>query len=186
MSINHKGTQTIETMRLILRRFQLKDAKDMFDNWASDPLVCRYLSWGPHRELEDSRKRIVNWINNYGNENFYLWAIELKSDHTLIGSISLEISNEIDQSCEVGYCIGKSYWNRGIMTEALRAVMHYLFFEVGYIRIQAKHDVLNTASGKVMQKAGMHFAKTEYHVGTRRDGSRYDCDVYEKNITDEG
>lgn len=157
----------------------------MFHNWAGDPVVCRYLSWGPHREVEDSRKRIVTWINNYGNDNFYVWAIELKNTNVLIGSISLEISNEVDSSCEVGYCIGKAYWNLGIMTEALRAVMHYLFFEVGYLHIQAKHDVLNKASGKVMQKAGMYYLKTEYHVGTRRDGSRYDCDVYIKDITDE-
>lgn len=185
MSIDHKGTQTIETMRLLLRRFKLEDAEDMFNNWAGDPFVCKYLSWGPHRDPSESRKRIINWINNYENNNFYMWAIELKSGNVLIGSISLEIANELDASCEVGYCIGRQYWNRGIMTEALRAIMHYLFYEVGYVRIQAKHDVLNTASGKVMQKAGMHFVKTQFHAGTRRDGSRYDCDVYEKNITDE-
>lgn len=185
MSLDHKGTQTIETARLILRRFRLEDAEDMFNNWAGDPVVCRYLSWGPHREVEDSRKRILNWVNNYGNNNFYVWAITIKSKNICIGSISLEISNDIGSSCEVGYCVGTDYWNRGIMTEALRAVMHYLFYEVGYQHIQAKHDVLNKASGKVMEKAGMHYLKTEYHVGNRRDGSRYDCDVYIKDLAED-
>ncbi len=185
MSINHKGTQSIETSRLILRRFRVEDAEYMFHNWAGDPFVCKYLSWGPHKSVDESQKRILNWVNNYENENCYVWVIELKSKNIPIGSISVEIANDSVGSCEVGYCIGKLYWNRGIMTEALRTIMHYLFYEVGYQLIQAKHDVLNTASGKVMQKAGMQFLKIEYHVGIRRNGSRYDCAVYQKQITDD-
>ncbi len=185
MGLNHKGTQQIETIRLILRKFRAEDAEDMYRNWAGDPLVCRYLSWGPHREVDDSLRRIINWVGSYGKSNFYEWVVELKGLNKAIGSISVEFSNEGDESCEVGYCIGAAYWNRGIMTEALRAVMHFLFYEVGYRRIQAKHDVLNKASGKVMMKAGMQFLKTEYRVGTRRDGSQYDCAVYVKYREDE-
>lgn len=185
MSIQHIGTNTIETVRLILRRFRLEDAEDMYRNWAGDPEVCRYLSWGPHRSMEDSLKRIISWVNNYEHDNSYVWAIELKGKDMAIGSISMELSNDTSKSCEVGYCIGRPYWSRGIMTEALRAVLHYLFYEVGYQMIQAKHDVLNIASGKVMQKAGMQFVKYEYHVGVRKDGSFYDCAVYAKNITDD-
>lgn len=180
MSIVHKGTVTIETVRLVLRRFEVEDAKDMYNNWAGDPEVCKFLSWGPHRDMEASRLRIVNWVRNYGSKNFYQWAIELKQKQMPIGSISVEITNDGSFTCEVGYCVGKAYWNKGIMTEALRAVMHFLFYEVGYQVILAKHDTLNTASGKVMQKAGMSFYRTEYNVGVRRDGSYYDCAVYRK------
>jgi ribosomal-protein-alanine N-acetyltransferase len=157
----------------------------MYHNWAGDPEVCKYLSWGPHKDAEVSRKRIINWINNYEYMNSYVWAIELKNKEMAIGSISVELSNDTALSCEVGYCIGRAYWGRGIMTEALIAIMHYLFYEVGYELIQAKHDVLNVASGKVMQKAGMQFSKTEYRVGVRRDGTYYDCAVYIKHRTDE-
>ncbi len=185
MLIRHQGTKTIETMRLILRRFQPEDAEDMFHNWASDPEVCKFLLWGPHLSVEDSRRRIMQLVNNYETNRSYVWAIVPKQKNMPVGSISVEISNESTLSCEIGYCIGKEYWSRGIMTEALRVVMHYLFYEVGYQRILAKHDVLNVASGRVMQKAGMHFVKFEYHVGIRRDGSYFDCAVYAKNITDE-
>lgn len=181
----HRGTQSIETVRLLLRRFRIEDAEDMFHNWANDPEVCRFLLWGPHMNIEASRRRIKQWIDQYEFGTSYVWAITLKDKDVTIGSISVEISSDIDMSCEVGYCIGKAYWGRGIMTEALRAVLHYLFYEVGYRRIFAKHDTLNVASGKVMQKAGMHFIKYEYHVGLRRDGSFYDCAVFERNITDE-
>lgn len=183
--IRHKGTNSIETIRLLLRRFEERDAKDMFKNWAGDPLVCKYLSWGPHKDMLVSLSRIKDWRNRYHYDQTYIWAIYLKRRKEAIGSISVEISNDKEQSCEVGYCIGKAYWKEGIMTEALRAVMHYLFYEVGYRQIKAKHDVLNIASGKVMQKVGMRFDKIEYKAGIRRDGSYYDCAVYSKNITDE-
>jgi len=57
--------------------------------------------------------------------------------------------------CEVGYCIGFDFWNKGIVSEALRAVMDFLFNEVGMHKITAKHDTENPASGKVMSKCGM-------------------------------
>jgi ribosomal-protein-alanine N-acetyltransferase len=60
-----------------------------------------------------------------------------------------------------------------------------LFYEIGYQYIQAKHDVDNIASGRVMQKAGMRFIKIQYHAGVRRDGTLYDCAVYGKRITDD-
>ena len=56
---------------------------------------------------------------------------------------------------ELGYCIGKRWWGRGLMTEAVRAVVGYLFAEVGVRRVCAQHDTENPASGAVMRKAGM-------------------------------
>lgn len=185
MAIRHMGTQTIETIRLTLRRFQVEDYTDMFHNWAGDPEVCRFLSWGPHKDPDDSLKRIIAWVNNYKLNSTYVWGIELKGKAMVIGSISVEFSNQTSATCEIGYCIGRQYWNRGIMTEALRAVMHFLFYEVGYRTIIAKHDTMNMASGLVMQKAGMHLVKIEYRAGVRRDGSFYDCAVYAKNVSDE-
>ena len=185
MLIHHQGTQSVETIRLLLRRFRTEDAEDMFHNWAKDPEVCKYLLWGPHKDVEESRRRIKQWTLQYEMGSSYVWAITLKDRNVAIGSISVEISNASTRSCEVGYCIAKAYWGRGIMTEALRAVLHYLFYEVGYQRIFAKHDTQNLASGRVMQKAGMHFAGYEYQVGHRRDGTYYDLAVYEKYIMDE-
>lgn len=182
MSINHKGTVTIETLRLILRRFDEQDAGDMFRNWAGDAEVCRFLSWGPHTSADASLKRIRYWCTRYQWNNSYVWALEAKGKGCVIGSISVEIADDIGEGCEVGYCLSKEYWNRGVMTEALQAVLHFLFYEVGYRRIQAKHDILNVASGRVMQKAGMQYEKTEYKAGIRKDGTYYDLDVYVKYI----
>lgn len=183
--VQHKGTNSIETLRIVLQRFKEEDAEDMFYNWASDPVVCEFLSWGPHSNISVSKKRIKDWLMNYEYEETYNWAIYLKNSKEVIGSISVEVFDDNAESCEVGYCLSRKHWNYGLMTEALRAVMHYLFFEIGYQRIQAKHDILNPASGRVMQKAGMQFEGILYHVSKRRDGSLCDVAVYSKKITDE-
>lgn len=182
--IKHKGTVTIETTRLILRRFRPEDAYDMFTNWASDPEVVKYLPWGPHDNIIVTQRRIKTWTDSYSFDNTYNWAICLKRTSHVIGSVSAEILNDPGKACEVGYCIGKDFWGQGIMTEALRAVMHFLFYEVGYERITARHDIFNTASGRVMQKAGMRLDKIMYHVSMRRDKTFCDVAIYVKDIGD--
>ena len=148
------GTQRIETERLILRRFTLEDAPAMYERWANDPEVTRYLTWQPHRSVEDSRAILSEWVARYGEGDYYNWAIELKGVG-VIGSIGVVSQEEQTQSAEIGYCIGRAYWGRGIMPEALRAVLDYLFDEAHFRRVSAKHDIENTNSGRVMEKAGM-------------------------------
>lgn len=133
--MNHIGTNSIETIRLILRRFRPEDAYDMYNNWASDKDTLKFVSWGPHTDINVTYRRILSWVESYKQPNIYYWAIYLKSDKQVIGSISVEISNDRDESCEIGYCIGRKYWGREIVLEALRAVMHYLFYEVDIGRL---------------------------------------------------
>ena len=182
--MRHIGTQTIETERLILRRFDLLDAYDMFKNWASDPEVCKFLAWPPYIYERDVQNKVKEWVTAYDDINFYNWGIVLKEINEVIGSIGVVASIDHILQCEVGYCIGKEFWGQGIMTEAHSAVMDYLFFKVGYHRIQARHDVFNVASGIVMQKTGMQFEGIMRHANIRRDGSFCDYAVYAKLSTD--
>lgn len=156
----------------------------MYHNWASDIDTLRYLPWGPHSDVNVTHRRILSWVENYNQPNVYNWAIYLKANRQVIGSISVEMSNDKEKSCEVGYCIGRSFWGRELVPEAFRAIMHYLFFEVGYRMIFAKYDVLNTASGRVMQKVGMYYKGTIKDAGRRRDGSIYDVVIYVKRKND--
>ena len=66
----HKGTVRLETDRLILRRFTLDDAPAMFNNWANDPEVTKYLSWEPHADLEVTREILRTWVNSYDYKNY--------------------------------------------------------------------------------------------------------------------
>ena len=106
--MRHTGTQTIATERLTLRRFTIEDAENMYYNWASDPEVTRYLTWQPHKSVEETAEILQQWEAGYSKNEFYQWAIELNDIEQPIGSISVVSLNEDVQSAELGYCIGKS------------------------------------------------------------------------------
>ena len=88
--MKHCGTKQIETKRLILRRFRSGDEIAMYENWASDPEVTKYLTWPTHTNTEVSKMVLEDWINSYEKEDYYQWAIVPKdNNNTPIGSISI-------------------------------------------------------------------------------------------------
>jgi ribosomal-protein-alanine N-acetyltransferase len=168
--MQHLGTVTLETPRLILRRFTLDDAADMFENWASDDEVTRFLSWPTHTSVEVSKKVAAQWVEEYKSEKYYQWCIELKETGRAIGSIAVvDIKDKVD-AVEIGYVIGKAYWHQGIMSEAFAAVIDYLFNKVGLNRIEARHDPHNPNSGKVMLKCGLKYEGTMIQASRNNTG----------------
>lgn len=170
----HKGTQTIETPRLILRRALPEDARPMFDNWASDPEVTKFLTWATYETVETADSVLAMWIGEYEKPDFYQWMIVLKEIDQPIGSISVVEQNEKVCSAEIGYCIGRSWWHKGYTSEALAAVIDFLFSEVGMNRIEARHDTHNPHSGEVMKKCGMVYEGTSRASGCNNQGI---CDI---------
>ena len=165
--LHHKGTVTIETDRLILRRFTMEDVEPMFLGWATDPEVCKHMTWPPHENMEVTRELLERWTGSYGAADYYNWAIVLKENGPKpIGNISTAHVKESTLCATMGYCMSRAHWRKGIMAEALTALIAFLFDEVGFNRIEADHDIENPASGRVMQKAGMTFE------GTARQGGR--------------
>lgn len=158
--MEHLGTKRIETERLILRPFTKEDAQTMYDNWASDPEVTKYLTWPAYTSVDTAHEILSIWTQEYEKKDFYQWAIELKEIGQPIGSISVVEQNEKAKVAHIGYCIGKDWWHCGIMSETLKAVMNYLFDEVGFNRLESRHDTNNPNSGKVMAKCGMKFECT--------------------------
>lgn len=156
----HKGTKRIETERLILRRFTKDDATAMFRNWESDPRVTEFLRWKTASDVSEAEAVLSDWIRGYGSPDFYQWAIVLKELGEPIGSISVVGKNERLDSVHIGYCIGSQWWNTGITTEAFRAIIPFLFDEVGANRIESQHDPSNPGSGRVMQKCGLRYEGT--------------------------
>ena len=155
--MKHFGTKEIETRNLFLRRFQLDDAEKIFRNWTNDDEVTTYLMWPTHKDINVTIGVLNNWIQNYKNDNFYLWAIVLKEIKEPIGSISIVKQLDEIKMVHFGYCIGKKWWNKGITSEALKALIKFFFEEVGVNRIESRYDLRNPNSGKVMQKCGMKY-----------------------------
>lgn len=153
--MQNQGTKTLETDRLILRRFRGSDAGEMFRNWASDPRVTEFLTWAPHPSVEATKALLEDWIERYADLSYYNWVIELKESKEAVGNISVIKLDERIEAANIGYCMGTTWWGQGIMPEALKAVIAFLFGEVGLNRVAAYHDSNNPKSGRVMVKAGM-------------------------------
>lgn len=176
--MNHIGTKKIETERLILRRFELSDAKEMFDNYTSHEKVTAYLTWKPHKSVEDTKKYLTEVVlPAYQKLDCYRWAIVLKENGQVIGVIDASLSVDKNKKAQLGWVIGDKYWGRGIMPEAGKAVLQYLF-NIGYERIEAIHFVDNKKSGRVMQKIGMKHEGTlrKFHIDA--NGKLIDCEMY--------
>jgi ribosomal-protein-alanine N-acetyltransferase len=159
--MEHLGTKQLETQRLILRRFELSDAQAMFRNWASDDEVTKFLMWPTHKDVSISGKILKEWVAQYDDPKFYQWAITLKPNAgEPIGCISVVDKDDRLEMVQIGYCIGRKWWNQGITTEALAELVRFFFEEVGVNRIESRHDPNNPGSGKVMLKCGLIYEGT--------------------------
>ncbi len=175
--MNHKGTVTLETERLILRQFVKSDAEAMFRNWVNDAEVTKYLTWQPHGSIDVTRKISISDISKYEDLSRYQWAVVSKSLNEPIGGINVV---KIDETCncfEIAYRIGKAWWHQGFASEALSSVIKFLFEQVGANRIAAAHDTRNPNSGKVMLKCGMSYEGTLRQSGYNNQGV-YDAACY--------
>lgn len=169
--MKHLGTVTLETDRLILRKTIDSDCEPMFNNWANDERVTKYLTWQPYestQQLRDSYHKYL--IENADNKDFYDWKIVLKETNEPIGSIGVVKIHEDIIAAEIGYCIGYDYWHKGIMTEAFTRVIKFLFEEAGFSRIFAHHDINNPHSGDVMKKCGLKYEGTFRQGGKNNRG----------------
>ena len=169
--MNHIGTKDIETERLVLRPFTLEDVQPMFDNWASDPEVNKYLTWPTHGSVTITEIVMKDWVDGYENPDRYNWAITLKEKgDEPIGNISAVHVDDHTESVEIGYCMGRAWWGKSVMAEALKAVIDFFMAEVGANRIYARHDTANPNSGRVMKKAGMTFEGVLRQSGRNNQG----------------
>lgn len=162
--MTHKGTAILETPRLILRRFVSDDAAPMFENCWSDPEVWKWTNYALMRCMADVRDKAQMftdaWLGAYARPNRYSWAIELRATGEVIGRMFGMHPDDRLHQVELAYELGRAWWNQGLMTEAVQAVIAFFFEEVGMNRIHAYHADANPASGCVMRKAGMRYEAT--------------------------
>lgn len=177
--LTHKGSVPIHCQRIILQPFKVSDAFFMFRNWANDPDVTRYMTWFPHENMQVTESVISSWVSDYSKPNFYQWAILLRQIDEPIGSIGVVEMDEDAKSCELGYCIGKPFWHQGYTSEAVSHVIKFLFEQVKFEKITARHDVRNPNSGAVMMKCGMKYVTTRINIGQTKEGEPLSCAYYE-------
>jgi len=147
----------LHTDRLLLRPVTLHDAEAVY-SYASDPRVTRFMIWETHRSVEDARAFLREVLRAY-EEGGLSWGIVHRADDRFVGTCGLEVVREHARA-ELGYVLHRGYWGRGLMPEAVRAVIRHGFEREGMERIQARCAVENAASARVMEKAGMSYEGT--------------------------
>ena len=146
------NTPTLETERLILRKFTERDIEALF-LILKDEEVNKFLPWYPVKDLEETKKFFEErYVTKYVQPQGYAYAICLKIDNIPIGYVKVDMEDHHD----FGYGLRKEFWHRGIVTEAGKAVVEQVKKdELPYIT--ATHDRNNPRSGNVMQKVGMTY-----------------------------
>ena len=157
------GDVTIETERLILREFR-RDDREKVHEYAVDPEVYHYMPWGPNTEDETSAfiERAIASRHRDPRLHFEL-AVTLRETGRLIGGAGIRAADECFRTADMGYCLRRDAWGRGLATEAAAGLIEFGFKQLGVHRIWATCDTGNVRSAHVLEKAGM---KLE---GTMRD-----------------
>lgn len=154
----------IETDRLILRAWQESDADDFFE-YASVDGVGEMAGWKHHETIEDSRKILCRFISDKNQ-----FAIVLKDTGKVIGSLGLHYSWANDDekyknlsTKEIGYVLSKAHWGKGLMPEAVKAVICFCFNECGIAALTCGHFSVNAQSKRVIEKCGFLFVGSSDH-----------------------
>ncbi len=148
-------SKTIETERLLLRKYNEDDFKMLFENYVGDEYVPKYCTWKVCKTQEEANTLLGKWYNGYENPEKLMWMIVEKTSGQGIGIIRVTHIWKEENKCEIGYSMGSKWWNKGYMTETVIALIKYLIKEIGFQTIVA--DVLsedNIGSRRVLEKAG--------------------------------
>ena len=146
------------TRRLVLRRWNQKDAEDLY-RYACDPDVGPIAGWPPHKNPDESRAVIRDVLN--GREAY---AICLKEDGRAIGAIELKLNGHTDltdrdDECEMGYWLGKPFWGRGIVPEAVTEMLRRAFEDIGMQKVWVGYYEGNSKSKRVQEKCRFRFQR---------------------------
>lgn len=166
-----------ETERLIVRKPELTDANDIFNNYTQDREVTKYLGWKPHTDIKQTEGWLKHCISSWDenkNISFIIWH---KNSKQAIGMIDLRID---DFKVDFGYVLAKDYWGSGLMLEACDPIIQNLSSRINIHRIQAIHDIENSASGRVMEKLGLEYEGVvkKYSLHPNISEIPRDCKLY--------
>ncbi len=148
-----KPPETLNTSRLLLRLPITDDAETIFQKYAQDVEVTKFLTWHPHQKVEESREFVNRCEHCWEDGTAYPWVITRKEDNELLGMIEMRIDGF---SADIGYVIAREYWGNGFAPEAVGVIIDWALKQDGIHRVWAVCDVDNVASARVMEKVGMH------------------------------
>ena len=161
----------------MLERVKYEDAEEIFYSYASKPEATKYLAFPTHQSVQDARSFLSYAVGAWEKGIEYVFAIRLKTDGQFIGTIGAINENG---KVHFGYCISPLFWNKGIASEAGKALVSVLRKEKGIHRIWSFIDAENVASGKVLVKCGLveEARLSKWFRFINQDNNPKDCILY--------
>ena len=142
----------LETNRLFLRQPVSEDGIHIFEGYARDKDVTKYLTWQPHRSILMIDKYVNRCIDAWANKSAFPYVLIRKIDSQLVGMIEIRINKH---KADLGYVLAKSEWGKGYMPEAANTLIELALLQSNIYRVWAVCDLENHASTRVMEKIGM-------------------------------
>ncbi len=156
-SIKACGTESIDTGRLLLRRFEYSDTESMLKNWVADEENQWMYGEPPYPTKEAVKALLDSYIGRYQSGYYYRWAVTLKETGECIGQAAYFLVDAENHFGEIEYCIGKAFQGKGYATEATKALIEYGFDRIGFHKVQICVRPSNKASKKVIEKCAFAF-----------------------------
>ena len=158
--LTHIGTETIETDRLILRRFEYNDDNAMLKYWIADKKIQSLYSEPVYTTKEEVKELLDKYISSYEKSDYYRWAVIDKEINECIGQIAYFLVDSKNHFAEIEYCIGSAFQCRGYATEATKAVVKYGFERISLHKVQICTKTINKPSQRVIEKCGFTYEGT--------------------------
>lgn len=150
----YRTVPALETERLLLRKLVMEDAEDLF-KYASEPSVSRFMPWGVHKTIDDSKGFLASILEAYERQQKLTWAIQLKQTGKMIGTIDYVSWQPKRSKAEIAYTLSHEYWGQGLMKEAADGLLAFGFNEMELNKIEAPIMLDNAQSRRLAEKLGM-------------------------------
>jgi RimJ/RimL family protein N-acetyltransferase len=144
--------RTWETSRLFAKPAGVADAQVVFDDYASDPVVARYMTWTPHRSIDDTIAFLGRCERVWAEGSAFPWSLWRKQDGAFVGLIEIRVHTG---AVDLGYALAQRWWRQGLMSEAVTSVVQWALAQPTIFRVWATCDVENVASARLLERVGM-------------------------------
>lgn len=151
--MNKLGTKILYSERCYMRKLDIADAQQLFENVYSDSKVSGYMSWDCYKDVSAVEQYLTKWQEHYKQSECY-WGVFLKKNDALIGTVYLYDENASADVGFISYCFGSKFWGNGYATESAKVVLEYGFKEIEYNNITTFVAKSNVRSQNVLKRLG--------------------------------
>jgi len=144
--------RTWETTRLLAKPAVVEDAQVIFDEYASDASVAKYMTWKAHRSVDETVEFLTRCERVWIEGSAFPWSLWRKQDGAFAGLIEIRVGTS---TVDLGYALARRWWRQGLMSEAVATVVAWALAQPTIYRVWATYDIDNVASARLLERVGM-------------------------------